>query len=182
MPNGLSETGRGKTVLKYALAAFVVASIGAVVFKAMPCCSGGPAPAAAPAPSAVPASAPSGPAAPKKTAPVVERAVVYYFYTDTRCASCKTIEAYTREAVAVRLAAGYKGRAIEFIGVNVDEEANAHYVLHYGLSSKSVIVQRFSGDKPLNWRKLDKVWQLLGDKETFMNYVADETRLALDGK
>mgnify|MGYP001765664583 CR=1 FL=1 len=183
MQNASSETGRLKPALKYVLAAFVVISIGAAVYKAMPCCSGGGAAAAAPAPAAVPAAAPVLPAAPGKAAAAeTGRAVVYYFYTDTRCASCKTIEAYTREAVTSRLAGGYKGLKAEFVGVNVDEESNAHYVLEYGLSSKSVVVQRFSGDKRLNWRKLDKVWQLLGDKEAFLNYVAGETRLVIDGK
>jgi hypothetical protein len=109
-------------------------------------------------------------------------AVVYYFYTDTRCSSCQTIEAYTREAVATRLAAGYKDWKVEFKGVNVDEAPNAHFVRDYRLDSKSVIVQKFSGGKAGNWGKLDKVWQLLGDKDAFVNYVADETRRLLDAE
>ena len=110
----------------------------------------------------------------------VRTAVVYYFYTNTRCSSCKTIEAYTREAVATRLAAGYKDWKIEFKGVNVDEAPNAHFVQDYWLNSKSVIVQKFSGGKALNWAKLDKVWQLLGDKDAFLEYVASGTRKVLD--
>ena len=177
-------------VLKYALAAFVVVSIGAAVYKMLPNRNGEEA-------QAVPETATAAPAQAQKTevkvaaAPIkvkaakpgaAKTAVVYYFYTNTRCSSCKTIEAYTREAVATKLAAGYKDWKIEFKGVNVDEEPNKHFVQDYWLNSKSVVVQKFSREKALNWGNLDKVWQLLGDKDTFMNYVADETRRLLDTK
>lgn len=191
MQNNSSEEaqkGPGRAV-KYVLIAFVAVSIGAAVYKMLPCCSGdkeraapvGTA-AAVPAPAekaeaktaAAPVKVKAGKTAEAKTA------VVYYFYTDTRCSSCKTLEAYTREAVAARLAAGYKDWKIEFRGVNVDEEPNKHFVQDYWLNSKSVVVQKYAGGKALNWSRLDKVWQLLGDKDAFMNYVADETRKLLD--
>ena len=178
-------------ILKYVLAAFVVVSIGAVVYKMLPRNSGDKAQATpvetlAAVPAPVPKTEVKAPAASVKAKTVkaaeVKTAVVYYFYTNTRCYSCKTIEAYTREAVATKLAAGYKDWKIEFKGVNVDEEPNKHFVQDYWLNSKSVVVQKFSGEKVLNWGKLEKVWQLLGDKDAFMNYVADETHKLLDAK
>lgn len=176
--------GRVKA-LKFALLAFVAVSIGAAIYKALPSGSGDSSAAAVPEAAAAPAAkaAPAvkqAAAAPAKAAQ--KTAVVYYFYTDTRCSSCKTIEAYTREAVAARLASGYKDWKIEFRGVNVDEEPNKHFVQDYWLNSKSVVVQKFAGEKTLNWAKLDKVWQLLGDKDAFINYVADETHKVLDSK
>ncbi len=177
--------------LKYVLAAFVVVSIGAAIYKMLPCCSDKQAQAApvetvSSAPVPVKKTEVVIPAVPVKAKKVkaieAKTAVVYYFYTNTRCSSCKTIEAYTREAVATKLAAGYKDWKIEFKGVNVDEEPNKHFVQDYWLNSKSVVVQKFSGEKALNWGKLDKVWQLLGDKDAFMNYVSDETRKLLDSK
>jgi len=184
--------GSGKA-LKYVLIAFVVVSVGAVIYKNLPCCSGDKAQAApveaAAATEAAPPVVKAAAKTPDKTVKpaakaVVESktAVVYYFYTNTRCSSCKTIEAYTREAVATKLAAGYKDWKIEFKGVNVDDDANKHFVQDYWLNSKSVVVQKYAGEKPLKWGKLDKVWQLLGDKEAFMSYVADETRKLLDEK
>lgn len=193
MQKNSSEEGRkgpGKAV-KYVLTAFVAVSIGAAIYKVLPCCSGEKAQAApvetaaaAPDPvekgevkaAAAPVKAKAGKTAEAKTA------VVYYFYNNTRCSSCKTLEAYTREAVAAKLAAGYNGWKIEFRGLNVDEEPNEHFVQDYWLNSKSVVVQKFSGEKALKWAKLDKVWQLLGDKDAFINYVADETHKLLDAK
>ena len=184
--------GPGKT-LKFALRGFVALSIVAAVYKVAgpPCFSGSNA-QAAPAEAVVVAAEPAvksnakAPALtakpPAKNAAESKTAVVYYFYTNTRCSSCKTIEAYTREAVEKNLASGYKGWKVAFKGVNVEEEPNKHFVGTYWLNSKSVVVQKFSGDKPLKWGKLEKVWQLLGDKEAFMNYITSETHKLLDEK
>jgi len=170
----------GSKALKFVLLGFVAVSIGAAVYKAAGpfCCAEKPAqseavlaPEPAPAPAALPA-------ADKKAR--ARTAVVYYFYTDTRCSSCNTIEAYTKEAVESGFKSAYKGWQVTFKGVNTDEAANEHFVRDYWLNSKSVIVQKFSGDKALNWGKLDRVWTLLGDKEAFKAYVVAETHKVLD--
>jgi len=119
---------------------------------------------------------------PGKPAAEAKTAVVYYFYTNTRCSSCKAIETYTKEAVARNFTGAYKGWAVVFKGVNVEEEPDKHFVQDYWLNSKSVVVQKFAGEKPLKWGKLEKVWQLLGDKEAFINYITDETHKLLDEK
>jgi hypothetical protein len=173
-------------LVKYALTAFVAVSIGAAIYKALPCCSGDGAPEAAAVEAAVaaPAVAASPATRPQKTAAVKtvpeKTAVVYYFYTNTRCSSCTTIEAYTREAVAKHFTQPYKGWRVEFRGVNIEDKANEHFVQNYWLNSKAVVVQKFEGDKPLKWGLLKSVWQLLGDKEKFMDYVALETRKVID--
>ena len=192
MQKNSSENPAGPNkAIKFTLMAFVAVSIGAAVYKM----------AAAPAkttsePAAIAAAAaePARPTAkpePKthavvkpaaKTTAEAKTAVVYYFYTNTRCSSCKTIEAYTREAVERNFASDYKGWKVVFKGVNVEEEPDKHFVQDYWLNSKSVVVQKFSGDKPLKWEKLEKVWQLLGDKYVFMNYVVNETHKLLDEK
>lgn len=165
-------------LVKYALAAFVAVSVGAAIYKALPCCSGDGSPAAAAVEAAAEATAAPAVAAPATKAQ--RTAVVYYFYTNTRCSSCTTIEAYTREAVAKHFTQPYKGWRVEFRGVNIEEKANEHFVQDYWLNSKAVVVQKFEGEKQLKWGLLKSVWQLLGDKEKFMDYVAAETRKVID--
>ncbi len=167
--------------MKYALMGFVALSLCVAIYKAA---SAPGKPQAAPAGTAAVQPVAVKPAAP----PVVVKkitektAVVYYFYTNTRCSSCKTIEAYTREAVEKNFSAPYKGWDVVFKGVNLDEQPNAHFKQDYWLNSKSVVVQKFSGDKALKWGKLEEVWQLLGDKDAFLNYVTAGTRKLLDEK
>lgn len=168
--------------VRFALFAFVGASVAAGVYKIAAAPAGAGAEAGPESSAAAGTARASVKLAPEVVAAEDRTAVVYYFYTDTRCSSCKTIEAYTEAAVGKNFSAEYKGWRTVFKGVNIDEEANGHFVKDYGLSSKSVVVQKLAGGKPLEWVKLEKVWQLLGDKAVFMNYVADETRKLLDEK
>lgn len=164
----------GRLLLKLLLFGFIAASIGSMLHKAAS--SKAAALKARPAAAAAQAAPASGPAAAQNSA------VVYYFYTNTRCASCLNLEAYTRETVDTLLSAGYKGWRVEFRAVNVEEPGNEHFTRDYGLEAKSVVVQKFAGGNRLDWVKLDKVWTLLGDRAAFVNYVAAETRKALDKK
>lgn len=184
----ISQAGAIRGALKYLLLGFVFLSAAALVHKiaGSPCCSkntsqdelaGTAALTAQPAPKPEQKTTSAA-----KTIAQTKTAVVYYFYTNTRCSSCKTIEAYTRAAVEKNLASGYKGWKVVFKGVNIEEEPGKHFVQDYWLNSKSVVVQKFSGDKPLKWVKLEKVWQLLGDKEAFINYITGETHKLLDEK
>lgn len=169
----------GRLLLKVLLFGFIAAGIGSMLHKsALSRAAALKARPAAAAAQAAPGTAPmKAPAAAAQST-----AVVYYFYTDTRCSSCTKLEAYTREAVEKRLAGGYKNWRVEFRGVNVDEPANAHFTQDYWLNSKAVIVQKFSGQKPLDWGKLDRVWTLLDDKAAYLDYVEAETRKLLDKK
>ncbi len=186
MSDNTAPKGPG-AALKYTLIAFVAVSAGAIVYKIAAKPVGlQPAPAetaavqeAAPLPAK-----PAGAASKSRVKPAAEAktAAVYYFYTNTRCSSCKAIEEYTKAAVEKNFTADYNGWKVVFKGVNVDDEANSHFVQDYFLNSKSVVVQKFAGEKALKWAKLEKIWQLLGDKEAFTGYITAETRKLLDEK
>jgi hypothetical protein len=122
------------------------------------------------------------PAAVKKPEVPAKKALVYYFYTNTRCHSCTTLEKYTREAVEGNFGEPYKGWVVEFRGVNLDEPANGHFVEDYKLTSKAVVAQKFEGEARLGWKELPDVWRLLGNKELFAGYVAGEIQGLLDAK
>jgi hypothetical protein len=107
---------------------------------------------------------------------------VYYFYANPRCYSCQMIEEYTRFSVESNFKNDYNGYKVVFKAIDVGEPANSHYIQDYWLNSKSVVIQKFINEKPLKWRLLDKVWQLLGSKDTFVNYVTSEIKNLVDEK
>lgn len=120
-----------------------------------------------------------------KTAPAkkTDSAVtVYYFHGNARCASCHKIEQYTKEAVGQYFSSGtYAGR-VKFVPVNVDENANAHFIKEYKLVSKSVVLQTVKNGKPGSWENLDRIWLELGDKNKFIAYVKGGILKALESK
>jgi hypothetical protein len=118
-------------------------------------------------------------AAPPKPTTVAEAPAsagirVYYFHGATRCATCKTIEAYAHEAVASAFAPELKAGSLEWTVVNVDEPANQHFTRDFQLYTRSVVV--VDAKDPKRFKVLDRVWQLVGDKAAFQKYVEQEIR------
>jgi hypothetical protein len=107
------------------------------------------------------------------------RVIAYYFHTTYRCASCRAIEAYSREAIESAFADQIKDGRILWKVVNVEIKGNEHFVKDYGLYTKSLVLVNEVRGKPAAWKNLERVWQFLQDKPKFLRYVQDETRAFL---
>lgn len=110
--------------------------------------------------------------------------VVYYFYTEPRCDSCKKIEAFTKEALNNKFATELKSGRLVWMPIDVKKEGNWHYVEEFKITSKSVIAADYKGEKPnkdqlLNWKNLEQIWPLLKDKPKFIEYIQSETQAYL---
>jgi hypothetical protein len=107
---------------------------------------------------------------------------VYYFHGNQRCATCKKIEALTKKTLEEGYAEQLKNGSLELQVVNVDISSNEHFVKDYELAVRSVVLSRLEGGKETNWRRLDKVWQLVHDEAAFAAYLREEISLLLKGK
>jgi len=100
--------------------------------------------------------------------------VVYYMTSNVRCASCHKIENWTKEAVNKYFADEEKNDKMKFEMINIEEPEHEHYIDHYDLFTKSVVVSKIVGGKETAWKNLEKVWSLLNNQDTFMAYIRDE--------
>jgi hypothetical protein len=105
-----------------------------------------------------------------------DRLVAYYFHGQRRCKTCNAIEAYAKEALETAFPEEWRSGRLEWRTVNFDLEANAHYRERYGLFTSMVVLSDFRDGKERDWRDLDEVWGLVGDKAAFLAYVERETR------
>jgi len=99
------------------------------------------------------------------------KTIAYYFHTTRRCPSCKKIEAYSSEAISTAFAEQLENGEIEFKLINTDEKENTHYNDDYQLYTKSLVLSKIVDGEETKWVNLDKIWELLGDKEKFTKYV-----------
>jgi hypothetical protein len=83
--------------------------------------------------------------------------MVYYFYGNTRCPTCRSIE------------------------------SQSHDTVHTGFASKKfevqvpvVVLVRMKGGEIEDWKRLDKVWALVGEKPAFAEYVRSEINQMLE--
>lgn len=107
--------------------------------------------------------------------------VVYYFHGNVRCPSCQKIESYTQETLNADFSQQITSGDIQWKVINTDENENKHFVKDYQLYTKSVVVVEMKDGKPGRWKNLDKVWEHLGDKSQFSNYINNEVRQFMDG-
>jgi len=102
------------------------------------------------------------------------KVIAYYFHGTFRCTTCRTIEKYSKEAIEYYFANELKKGTLEFKPLNVEEAENRHYVKDYQLFSSSLVLSLVIDGKKTKWKNLTEVWNLVGNKEKFFQYVKDE--------
>ena len=105
---------------------------------------------------------------------------VTYYYTSYRCATCKKLETYSRQAIEEGFPAELEEKKIVFRTLNLDESENSRYVEDYKLVTKSLIVSLNRKGKEVKWKNLPDIWKLVGDQEKFEEYVRRETQSFLE--
>lgn len=107
---------------------------------------------------------------------VTEGVVVFYFHGNVRCTTCRTIEAYAHDAIHTGFAGELDDGALSWRVVNVDEPENEHFVQDFQLVTRSVVLAELHNGKVVRFTNLDKVWQLVRNRDDFVDYIQNETR------
>ncbi len=168
---------KAKPIVTTVLLAFVAASVIYLVLKETEGQPAASVPSTATSVAEPQQAAMSEVAAAAKAGP---KLIAYYFHGNMRCMTCRTIEAYAKEAVETGFPEALKHGRLEFRVVNVEEPSNEHFVQDYQLTTRSVVLVQFADGKQEQWKNLERVWELVRDKKTFLKYVQDETRSYLE--
>jgi hypothetical protein len=106
---------------------------------------------------------------------VRNRIIAYYFHGNVRCDTCEKIEAYTRETLFTNFEEAVKDGQLEWRVVNTDEPENEHFVEEFQLTTRSVVLVHMDGLEQKKWKNLDRIWDLVGKKDSFQQYILEET-------
>ena len=102
--------------------------------------------------------------------------VIFYFHGTSRCQTCRTIEKYTRAAVQSGFEEELAAGRMELRALNIDLKENRHFIKDYQLFTRSVVISSRKDNKEVGWKRLDRVWELVGDEAAFTSYIRDEIR------
>ena len=100
--------------------------------------------------------------------------VVYYLHSKTRCPTCRQIESQADEVVHSEFASELQAGAVEWKVVNYEEPSAAGLAKKFEIQMPVVVLARMKGGEIADWKSLDRVWALVGDKAGFGSYVRDE--------
>ena len=110
------------------------------------------------------------------------KVIAYYFHGNVRCKTCLTIEMYALEAIESGFPEALRGNRLEFVSVNLDEPENEHFIEDFQLAAKTVVLERVVNGERGDYVNLTRVWELVGNKEAYIEYVQDATEKMLNGE
>lgn len=97
--------------------------------------------------------------------------IAYYFHGTFRCPTCHKLEQYSKEAIEANFKNELVSGKLAFRVVNIDERENQHFVNDYQLYTKSLVISMVKDGKEVKSKNLTKIWDYVGDKEKFIDYV-----------
>ena len=110
----------------------------------------------------------------KPTSTPAQKVIVYYFHGTNRCPTCLKMEAYAAEAVGTGFSGPLERGDLEWRVVNTDAPENKHFVEDYKLYTRSLVIVKVRNGKQIEWKNLEKIWDLVNDKRDFIKYVQEE--------
>jgi hypothetical protein len=105
--------------------------------------------------------------------------VVYYFHGNTRCPTCESIESQAHETVQTDFNPQLKCGAVTWKILNYEQPANAQLAKKFEVQMPVVVLAKMKAGQVENWKRLDEVWALVGDKPAFAKHVSEEIRQML---
>lgn len=105
--------------------------------------------------------------------------IVYYFHGNIRCPTCRSIESQSHEAVQGDFASQLDRGEIVWKVLNYEEPAVAELAELFEIQMPIVVLVRMEDGRIGDWKRLDGVWALVGDKPAFAEYVQAEIRAML---
>ena len=97
--------------------------------------------------------------------------VAYYFHGTFRCPTCHKLEQYSKEAIEANFKDELSSGKLVFRVINIDEKENQHFVNDYQLYTKSLVISLVKDGKEIKSKNLTKIWDYVGDKQKFIDYV-----------
>jgi hypothetical protein len=114
----------------------------------------------------------SGPAAEDK--PSGDAVMVYYFHGNVRCPTCRAIESQAHETVETEFASQLESGEVIWKTLNYEEPEGTELGEIFEVQMPVVVVARTSAGEIDQWRRLDRVWALVGDRPAFAEFIRNE--------
>ena len=100
--------------------------------------------------------------------------VVYYFHSNTRCPTCQSIESQAKDTVQTDFASQLTSGEVSWKVLNYEQPANAQLAKKFEIQMPVVVLAKMKAGQVEDWKRLDEVWALVGDKPAFAKYVRDQ--------
>ncbi|MCS7470492.1 nitrophenyl compound nitroreductase subunit ArsF family protein [Stieleria sp. ICT_E10.1] len=122
----------------------------------------------------------AGPIADASTIDPQDGVIVNYFFSNTRCTTCRAIESQTLAVVQSEFAAELQDGTVAWKTLNYEDDEHSHLAEQFEIVMPVVVLTRMQHGEPAEWKRLDQVWGLVNDKEAFATLIQQEIDGLLD--
>jgi hypothetical protein len=100
--------------------------------------------------------------------------MVYYFHGNVRCPTCRSIESQSYDTVKAEFDSELANGAVVWKTLNYEEPSNAELAKRFEIQMPVVVLAQMKDGRIADWKRLDQVWAVVGDKSAFREYVRGE--------
>ncbi len=108
--------------------------------------------------------------------PLADGLIVYYLHSKTRCPTCRDIESQAHDVVQSDFASELKSGSVAWKVLNYEEPSGAGLAKKFEIQMPVVVLAQMKRGEIAQWKRLDRVWALVGNKPGYASYLRDEIK------
>ena len=107
----------------------------------------------------------------QKNNPAEPTVTVYYFHRTARCYTCLSIEASAAQVIKDNFPQQLADGRVLWMPFNLEDPGGEEFQREFDITTSTLVVAKRVDADRVEFEKLDKVWELLGDPDQFSEYV-----------
>lgn len=105
---------------------------------------------------------------------------VLALHGDKRCRTCVRISDLARDEIEKAFAAELADGRLHWASLNYEQPEHRELAQRYELVSSTIVLSRWQDGAETDWKKLDEVWDLIGDEAAYRKYIDERVAAMLE--
>ena len=106
--------------------------------------------------------------------------IAYYFHRTMRCPTCLAIEANTARVIEENYPQHIADGTLMWIPFNLDDPGGEEFEKEFDVSASTLVLSKMTNGNNTEYKKLEKVWDLIGNPVKFDDYVQGKVKQFLN--
>lgn len=106
--------------------------------------------------------------------------IAYYFHRTMRCPTCLAIETNAARVIEDNFPQQIADGRLTWIPYNLDDPGGKEFEKEFDVSVSTLVLSKMANGNHTEYKKLEKVWDFIGDYGKFDGYVQTEVRQFLN--
>lgn len=102
--------------------------------------------------------------------------IAYYFHRTMRCPACLEIESNAQRVIETEFENQIANEKLMWIPLNLNEPGSEEFEIEFDVSVSTLVIVKVQDGNHTKYKKLEKVWDYIGNPVEFDEYVQTEVK------